>query len=470
MQFTVKDFGPVKDAVLTFGDLTVVCGRNNTGKTYLTYSLYNFLSFATDFFDGVRVKLPKQYTDKFVQGGRVEIDGSALIAGYNALFQNGNMRRFREQLQELSAVSNEVVIPASFSFSADIEEVRRRWEDFSTQRLRLRLPGAGVIEATKKGKSGKIEFRLMTSPENADQQPLAQQDAPLQPGVVEQRLQRFLSHLLNRCLPEAFVITCERTGISVFRNEFLIYKELAFEDDDGIGRYRTLRDRFEFKGYPRPIRKDLEFVLRYNEVTSQKSALAQAHPDIIGAFEEIVGGEYGLLENNAVTFKPNGQKAALTLVEGSSSVRSLAELNFYLKHKAREGQLLIFDEPELNLHPEAQRRMARLLVRLVNAGIRVFITTHSDYFIREFNALMMMKQLPDAAFARVGEKNGYTQAELLDVKKARFYTLANGTLMPMEAMDGFGIPVRSFDDTIERFNELYGSIIKEMEHSGDGLA
>jgi hypothetical protein len=114
--------------------------------------------------------------------------------------------------------------------------------------------------------------------------------------------------------------------------------------------------------------------------------------------------------------------------------------------------------------------MARLLVRLVNAGIRVFITTHSDYFIREFNALMMMKQLPSAAFERISGLHGYTQDDLFDVKKARFYTLADGTLTSMKAAPGFGIPVQSFEDTIEKFNELYSSIIQGMEPNGNGMA
>ena len=34
--------------------------------------------------------------------------------------------------------------------------------------------------------------------------------------------------------------------------------------------------------------------------------------------------------------------------------------------------------------------MARLLAMLVNAGIYVAITTHSDYIIKEFNTLLML--------------------------------------------------------------------------------
>ena len=41
--FKFKNVGPVADADLELGDLTIIAGRNNTGKTYLVYTLYGFL-------------------------------------------------------------------------------------------------------------------------------------------------------------------------------------------------------------------------------------------------------------------------------------------------------------------------------------------------------------------------------------------------------------------------------------------
>ena len=43
MTFQFKNIGPVKKAELELGDLTVIAGRNNTGKTYIVYTLYGFL-------------------------------------------------------------------------------------------------------------------------------------------------------------------------------------------------------------------------------------------------------------------------------------------------------------------------------------------------------------------------------------------------------------------------------------------
>jgi predicted ATPase len=43
MKFGIKNLGPIKEANIEIGDLTIICGKNNTGKTYLTYALSTFL-------------------------------------------------------------------------------------------------------------------------------------------------------------------------------------------------------------------------------------------------------------------------------------------------------------------------------------------------------------------------------------------------------------------------------------------
>ena len=43
VEFRFRNIGPVKEAAIELGDLTIIAGRNNTGKTYLVYTLYGFL-------------------------------------------------------------------------------------------------------------------------------------------------------------------------------------------------------------------------------------------------------------------------------------------------------------------------------------------------------------------------------------------------------------------------------------------
>ena len=80
-----------------------------------------------------------------------------------------------------------------------------------------------------------------------------------------------------------------------------------------------------------------------------------------------------------------------TLDQSSSMVSELAPLVLFLKYLVRPCDLLIVEEPESHLHPAAQRQLARGIVRLVNAGVKVLITTHSDIMISQINNLLALR-------------------------------------------------------------------------------
>ncbi|MBO7370171.1 MAG: hypothetical protein J6U11_03885, partial [Campylobacter sp.] len=43
MKISLKNVGMLDEAEFEVGDLTIICGENNTGKTYATYSMYGYL-------------------------------------------------------------------------------------------------------------------------------------------------------------------------------------------------------------------------------------------------------------------------------------------------------------------------------------------------------------------------------------------------------------------------------------------
>lgn len=78
-------------------------------------------------------------------------------------------------------------------------------------------------------------------------------------------------------------------------------------------------------------------------------------------------------------YKQNGLEVPLLC--SSSMVSELAPVVLFIRHRVGKGDLLIIEEPESHLHPEAQRDIAEVVVHLVRAGVRVLVTTHSDYFL-----------------------------------------------------------------------------------------
>lgn len=59
MKTVFKNIGPISEAELELKDLTIIAGANNTGKTYLVYTLYGFLRLMQDPF------FPRNRFDRF---------------------------------------------------------------------------------------------------------------------------------------------------------------------------------------------------------------------------------------------------------------------------------------------------------------------------------------------------------------------------------------------------------------------
>ena len=96
-------------------------------------------------------------------------------------------------------------------------------------------------------------------------------------------------------------------------------------------------------------------------------------------------------------YQPHGAKAEIRLNQTSSMVSELAPLVLFLRSLVHPGDTLIIEEPEAHLHPGAQADMAVILARLVRAGVRVIITTHSDWLLEEIGNLALEGLLEEKA-------------------------------------------------------------------------
>ena len=94
-------------------------------------------------------------------------------------------------------------------------------------------------------------------------------------------------------------------------------------------------------------------------------------------------------------YRPRGVEEDILLSQTSSMVSELAPLVLFLRSGIKPGDTLIIEEPEAHLHPGAQADMAIILARLVRTGVRVIITTHSDWLLQEISNLTLEGLLED---------------------------------------------------------------------------
>ena len=93
-------------------------------------------------------------------------------------------------------------------------------------------------------------------------------------------------------------------------------------------------------------------------------------------------------------YKPRTWKTELPLMNASSMVSELAPVVLFLRHVVKPGEVLIIEEPESNLHPAMQVELMRQLAAVVNSGVRIMITTHSEWILDELANLVRLSELP----------------------------------------------------------------------------
>lgn len=96
------------------------------------------------------------------------------------------------------------------------------------------------------------------------------------------------------------------------------------------------------------------------------------------------------------TYQPKGWKDPLSLMRASSMVSELAPVVLYLRYLVAPGSVLIIEEPESHLHPAMQVEFTRQIAALVSKGVRVMLTTHSEWVLEELANIVRRSELPEA--------------------------------------------------------------------------
>ncbi len=104
--------------------------------------------------------------------------------------------------------------------------------------------------------------------------------------------------------------------------------------------------------------------------------------------------EQSQIDYPSFVYRPDGWERDLPLMNASSMISELAPVVLYLRHVVESGDLLIIEEPESHLHPTMQVAFIRQLAAAVQAGIRIIITTHSEWVLEELANLVRLSELP----------------------------------------------------------------------------
>lgn len=103
------------------------------------------------------------------------------------------------------------------------------------------------------------------------------------------------------------------------------------------------------------------------------------------------------------------------------------------------------------------------MVLLVNAGVKVMITTHSDYIVREISNCICLENLKDEQFDRLKD---YSKEYKLNIDKVKTYVAKNvkgkNILESVKITQSDGIFMETFNEFIDKQNHNQEAIYMEV--------
>lgn len=435
-----ENLGNIAKGDVEINNLTLFAGQNNTGKTYVAYALYSL------FDKGFEYNLTElnSIIENLYKDGFYELDLKT--------FFDSNYQKMKQEVELAFSKS------LSFVFSANENE-------FEKSKIKFELNATDIKKELLKieyrtnisiGKKSKIVFEVIKEKNNTRLKTILFDDT-IPKDVIYDNLKAVLSRFVfHNIFSNSFLLPAERTGLNLF------YRELSSNRTAILHPLRELRN---VSRYPQPIADYIDFLNNSFELKKLNSDFKDLAIEIQ---TEILKGKYRL-EKDGIYFLPykqysntNNFNQKISLHLSSSTAKTFFSLVFYLEHLAREGETLIIDEPELNLHPDNQRKIARILTMIANRGIKVIVSTHSDYFVREINNLIMLKDEFNSK-QELMQKYGYNESMFISEKKVSAYLFDDNSIKLMEIDNKEGIIANTFDDVINSLNSSSDDIYYQKE-------
>lgn len=453
MKFTFENLGYIDKGEIVLGDITLICGDNNTGKTYINYGIYGLLYSLKR---NPKITIDKSAINDLITNGKTIIDLKSYIDNFKNIISE-NSTDFIEELPVIFS-SNESLFKES-KFYFDLLDYECSLSEFDN---RIVFVGGDNISIIFTRESNSSLLSVIIDNKTNENIPVV---------LLEDILTRIIFEIIiGNKVKNPFIITSERTGVSLFWKELDINKNILI---DKILKTKNVNipDLFttDLSRYPISIKHNIDVIRDVKEILNIDSDIKKNNKEsydlLMMKFNELIGGKFKIY-GDEIFLEPkklNKRKKTepLPLHLASSASRSVLLLYIYINSIAKKNDILLIDEPELNLHPSKQIIMAKLLANLVNIGINVLITTHSDFIVKEINNLIMLSN-EFSEKDRIIKEHDYVSSDILKPEQVKAYFTGDQHLSQAN-VDNYGINFDLFDDTIKKINLRSNDIYYSLE-------
>jgi predicted ATPase len=442
MKIKVSNLGIISEGTIDLSKkISLFCGQNGTGKTYLAYVIYGLLK------NRLRFDEDNEIVDKLIENSRVtiNIDFQSIFD-----FKQSMFARTKNSLSDFFGIGEDDSKKLFPKFKIENTETEK---EFKSRII--------STEFTTNIKIFNIEFSL-TKLKGETQITISLNEnisTPLRLGLLRGYIKSSIeSFLAFYPIKDVVMFPVERNSINTFSKQLSIRKQdrfdtmLLFKDKEKD--IRKIESLLDLKRYPLSISDELRVADDLVEIKKQKSKFYDFAEELE---RELLLGEVNISNDGEILFIPNNSPSTKLPIQMTASIiKTLSSLVVYLKHRAEDNDLIIIDEPEINLHPENQIILTRIFARLANKGFRLLISTHSDYIVRELNNLLILSRKDNTSVMKNAEEFSYKNDEYINQEDLGVYAFKFDNKVNIEQIPvtETGFNIEAMDLAIDKQSDI----------------
>lgn len=414
----VRGFGKLEEAQLRLAPLIMLVGENNTGKSYLMTLLWGIFARGPALFPK-QTPTSKEYKaclqllceqQEFVSK---ELEES-LIIWLNTLL----VRQKNSLVRDVLSFDDAQIAHLSISDYARVTRFELRW----------RVPEHEETHAD----SSLMPFRHLQSGLEVIGQPLRQRSSFEQYAVVRFICWRFIFGGLTREISgsKPIYFPAARSGFMLSYQSLVSGVMQAWGGEKIKTRFSMpVIDFLKNLSTARPDKDSDRFksVLSFLEGHLLKGRVVQSAVAGINSYQYVAENSQQELPYHVVSSLVGELSPILILLR--------ARLNF---------NALIIEEPEAHLHPKLQRMFVQAIARLVNLGVPVWCTTHSETVFQQVNNLIKLSEHPNKT--ALMKELGYQDEDILPLNAVNAFECVSNAkgktvVQPLQrSTEGFAVP------------------------------
>lgn len=467
----LSNLGPLKSAQLELSDLTLLIGENNTGKTFFATVLHRILAA------GSSVPWRRRWHRREPPPQVREWIGLVLKgADTDQVSPDNETIKWAKELtvEVLEQLGESVRESISYAFGADPARLKRQIATRSAAHCYLKIKSSDPCwEIEVRFDSDKI---IVTPPD-----PKSWLSDFLESDNTQQRIRMLSGSRFSRSEDQfdTLGIDFSRFGSEASYQLLQSWPRNAIHlpaDRSGIMQSHNIlasaTARQAARAGIRPIEIDtlpgtsadfLSLVLEIPEREAYRRGRESPFVSLVEIFENDIRATIEIDSRSdgvdaVVATTPEGK---FSMARASSMLSELAPLLLVLKSSGLFVDHLTIDEPEAHLHPEMQIKVASFLAELVNEGMGIILTTHSEFFVAQFNNMIRAYEL--IATANAVHASDLPAIDRSQVKSLRF-TRENGWCVAREIeLDRIdGIDESTFTDVMRSQYDKTAQLVNEL--------